>query len=78
MSDIKNFDTIKCTYDEVVNQLKENRNKSGVTIDTVASWLKVDRRKIIDFENFKRFDLQLMCEYADIYGIDLKLTFQIN
>ena len=73
-----NFDTINSTYIEIDKKLKKNRNDSGVTIDLVAEWLKVDRRKIIDLENFNRFDLKLMCEYADIYGIEIKLNFIVT
>ena len=73
-----NFDTINSTYIEIAKQLKKNRNDSGVTIDLVAEWLKVDRRKIIDLENLNRFDLKLMCEYADIYGIEIKLNFIVT
>jgi hypothetical protein len=73
-----NFDTINSTCNEIVKQLKQNRNDSGVTIDMVAEWLKVDRRKIIDLENFNRFDIKLMCEYADIYGIEIKINFIVT
>ena len=73
-----NFDTINSTYIEIAKQLKKNRNDSGVTIDLVAEWLKVDRRKIIDLENLNRFDLKLMCEYADIYGIEIKLNYIVT
>ena len=48
------YDIIKNTYNSICKQLKENRNKSGVTIDMVAEWLKVDRRKIIALENCER------------------------
>lgn len=71
------YDTIKCTYDNICKQLKENRNKSGVTIDIVAEWLKVDRRKIIALENCERLDLELLCNYADIYGIEIKLNYKL-
>jgi predicted transcriptional regulator len=73
-----NFDTINSTCNEIVKQLKQNRNDSGVTIDVVAEWLKVDRRKIIDLENFNRFDIKLICEYADIYGIEIKIKFIVT
>ena len=66
-----NLSTFKCTYEKVVKQLIENRNTSKSTQDMVAKWLNVDRRKIIDFENLTRFDVELMCRYSDIFGIDL-------
>ena len=72
------YNTIKCTYFEICKQLKENRNTIGVTIDTVAEWLKVDRRKIIDLENCNRIDLELLCNYADIYGIEIDLSFRVT
>lgn len=78
MEQLTNLCTIKCTYNEIVNQLIENRNASKSTQDMVAKWIKVDRRKIIAFENLVTFDIELMCKYCDIYGIDLKLTFKIN
>jgi len=74
----KNSCTIKCTYEKIVEQLIYNRKKSGCTQEIVAIWLKVERRKIIDFENLKRFDIELMCNYCDVYGIDLKLNYDIN
>ena len=73
-----NFDTINSTYKEIATQLKKNRNDSGTTIDVVAEWLNVDRRKIIDLENFNRFDLELMCKYADIYGIEITLKYIVT
>ena len=70
-----NIKTIKCTYEIIVKQLIDNRNSSQCTQDSVAKMLNVDRRKIIDFENLNRFDIELMCDYCDIYGIDLTLNF---
>lgn len=73
-----NFNAVNSIYNQIAKQLKSNRNDSGATIDMVSEWLKVDRRKIIDLENCNRFDLKLMCEYADIYGIEIELTYKIN
>jgi DNA-binding XRE family transcriptional regulator len=69
---------IKKTYNQIVKQLIENRNSSKCTQDTVASWLNVSRKKLIEFENLKRLDFELLCKYCDIYGIDLKLFFIIT
>jgi DNA-binding XRE family transcriptional regulator len=73
-----NLCNITLTYNQIVKQLIENRNSSKCTQDTVASWLKVSRKKLIEFENLKRLDFELLCKYFDIYGIDLKLTHEIN
>ena len=67
--------TIKSTYNQIVKELIENRNQSGYTQDSVAKMLGIDRRKIIDFENLSRFDFEILCNYCDIYGIQLKLKF---
>ena len=66
------------TYNKIVSELKENRNQSKVTQDTVAGWLNVSRKKLIEFENLKCFDMLLLCNYCKIYGIDLKLTYKNN
>jgi len=33
-----------------------------------ANFLKISRRKLIDFENGKIFDFWLLCRYADLVG----------
>ncbi len=73
-----NLCNLTVTYNKIVKQLIENRNSSKCTQDTVASWLKVSRKKLIEFENLKRLDFELLCKYCDIYGIDLKLYFIIT
>lgn len=74
----ESLSTFKCTYNKIVKQLVENRNSSKVTQDMVAKWLKVDRRKIIDFENLNRFDIELMYNYCNIYGIDLYFNYNVT
>lgn len=74
----ENLSTFKSTYEKIVKQLIENRNSSKITQDMVAQWLNVDRRKIIDFENLKRFDVELMCNYCDIYGIELYFKYIVT
>lgn len=74
----ESLSTFKCTYNKIVKQLVENRNSSKVTQDMVSKWLKVDRRKIIDFENLNRFDIELMYNYCNIYGIDLYFNYNVT
>ncbi len=78
MSNDTNLGNLKVTYDKIVKQLVENRNASKTTQDMVSGWLKVSRKKLIEFENLKGFDIKLMCEYADIYGIEIKLNFIVT
>jgi DNA-binding XRE family transcriptional regulator len=78
MKESVNLSNLTVTYNQIVNQLIENRNSSKCTQDTVASWLNVSRKKLIEFENLKQMDFKLLCAYCDIYGIDLKLTHEIN
>ena len=78
MKESVNLSNLTVTYNQIVNQLIENRNSSKCTQDTVASWLNVSRKKLIEFENLKQMDFKLLCSYSDIYGIDLKLSFIIT
>jgi DNA-binding XRE family transcriptional regulator len=73
-----NLCNLTVTYNQIVKQLIENRNSSKCTQDTVASWLNVSRKKLIEFENLKQMDFKLLCAYSDIYGIDLRLSFIIT
>jgi len=78
MDEDKNISNLIVTYNKIVKQLVENRNQSKATQDMVSSWLNVSRKKLIEFENLKGLDIKLMCEYADIYGIEIKLNFIVT
>lgn len=78
MDEDKNISNLIVTYNKIVKQLVENRNQSKSTQDMVSSWLNVSRKKLIEFENLKGLDIKLMCEYADIYGIEIKLNFIVT
>ena len=70
-----NLCNITVTYNQIVKELIENRNSSKATQDMVAGWLNVSRKKLIEFENLKQMDFKLLCNYCDIYGVQLKLKF---
>ena len=78
MDENENISNLIVTYNKIVKQLVENRNQSKATQDMVSSWLNVSRKKLIEFENLKGLDIKLMCEYADIYGIEIKLNFIVT
>lgn len=78
MQESENKNTIISTYFEICKKLRDCRNDSKATIDVVANLLKVDRRKIIDLENCNRIDLELFSEYCYLYGIDLKLKYELH
>lgn len=78
MDEDKNISNLIVTYNKIVKQLVENRNQSKATQDMVANWLNVSRKKLIEFENLKGLDIKLMCEYADIYGIEIKLNYTVT
>lgn len=76
--EVTNLEHFKKQYNEIVTNLIKFRNDSGLTQDSVANWLGVTRKKIVEFENMQRFDVELLCLYCDKYSIELKLTFEIN
>lgn len=78
MDEDKNISNLIVTYNKIVKQLVENRNQSKATQDMVANWLNVSRKKLIEFENLKGLDIKLTCEYADIYGIEIKLNYTVT
>lgn len=77
MDENDNIKTIICTFNEICKKLRVYRNDSKMTIDQVADWLKVDRRKIIALENCERFDLELLCAYCDKFSIELELKYKV-
>lgn len=63
---------------EIVRNLVQIRKQSGSSQYDIAVILKVDRRVIISLENGNTQDFKLICEYCDIMGIELNLTFEIT
>ena len=75
---VQNVVLFKKAYKELVQILVPMRKQSGATIDDLSVMLKVDRRKIISFENLKKIDLEILLLYCDKYSIDLNLNHQTN
>ena len=66
------------TIKEIVQHLVQHRKQSGSSQYDIASILNVDRRRIIKLEQGNITDFKLICEYCDIMGIELNLTFEIT
>lgn len=73
-----NVHEFKKTYKEIVLKLVDFRKKSGISGEALAEDLKVDRRKIMSFENLKKIDLELLLKYADKMSVDVRLNFEIT
>lgn len=76
--EIPNIVLFKRRYKEIVRVLVCARKESGITKESLAEWLDVDRRKVFAFENLKKVNIELLLLYADKFSIDVKLKFEIN
>ncbi|MES2397905.1 MAG: hypothetical protein V4549_17970 [Bacteroidota bacterium] len=74
---VQNIVHLKSQIQIITQKIIECRKESGQTQDDVADWIKVDRRKIIDFENGKRFDIELLCALCDRFSIELELNYEV-
>ncbi|CAK0771765.1 hypothetical protein CCP3SC1AL1_580016 [Gammaproteobacteria bacterium] len=73
-----NVHDFKKVYKEIVAELVLIRNQAGITQQFMAEWLKVDRRKIISFENCKKIELEILLKYSDKLSVDVKFNYIIN
>lgn len=73
-----NVQDFKKVYKEIVKELIEIRTLAKFSQQFMAEWLKVDRRKIIAFENLKKVDLETMLTYADKLSVDINFKYIIN
>lgn len=73
---VQNIVHFKSQVQIITQKIIECRKESMQTQDEVAEWLKIDRRKIIDFENGKRFDTELLCKLCDKFSIELILNYE--
>jgi transcriptional regulator with XRE-family HTH domain len=73
-----NVQDFRAKYKNIVHLLVECRKSSGISGEALAEDLKVDRRKIMSFENLKKIDLELLLKYADKMSVDVRLNFEIT
>lgn len=76
-TEVQNIVHFKSQCTEIVNKLIEIRKSIPMTQASMADWLGVDRRKIIDLENGK-MNVSLMLCYAEKLSVDIKLKFKVN
>jgi DNA-binding XRE family transcriptional regulator len=74
----QNTATFRKFYHDLADQLTEIRKLSGQTHEDVAKILQVDKRYIAAIENKKKFPLIIVLRYADLFSIDIKITFKVN
>lgn len=63
----------KKVYSEILRECILRRKSAGVSIEFLAEWLGVDRRKIMDLEKGK-IRVGLLLRYADRLDIEINLT----
>ena len=75
---VQNIVQFKAQYKAIVHKIVQVRLASGFTQHYMAKWLKIDRRKISDFEILKRVDIETLLNYAGVLSIEIKLTYTLN
>ena len=78
MEKVPNIEQFKEKYKELVPKLVHIRKQSGTNIDQMATWLNVDRRKIMQFESLKKINLELLLLYGDKLSIDINFKYTIQ
>ena len=71
-----NVQDFKKVYKELVKELVTIRNQANLTQVSMADWLNVDRRKIIQFEGLKKINLELLLLYGDKLSTDIQIQWK--
>lgn len=69
-----NITMFKKVYNEILTEVILRRKSSGLTQQSLANWLNVDVRKIIELEKGNG-EVGLLLNYADKFDIEIKLLF---
>lgn len=72
-----NVEKFKKVYNEILKECIERRKFSGFTQKDLANHFSVDVRKIIDLEKEKG-GVGLLLRYADLYDIEVSLSFKAH
>ncbi len=78
MDKVQNIEQFKEVYKTLVPKLVQIRKQSGTNIDQMAEWLKVDRRKIMQFESLKKINLELLLLYGHKLSVDINFKYEIQ
>lgn len=74
-TDVANWRHFEIVCREIATQCKRNRKESGMSQKDVAKMLFVTRENIIDIEAGKISNLFALFKYAEVFGIDVQLTY---
>jgi DNA-binding XRE family transcriptional regulator len=74
---VENYQQFKKQYYEIVDKIQQIRKEIPLTQQELAQDMGVLRWKIIDFENKKNMDLELMFSICERLGIDLYFKYEI-
>ena len=75
--EVHNIVHFKTQYQAIVHELVQIRKAIPMTQAEVATWLKVDRRKIIDLED-GNINISLLLTYADKLSVDINFKYEIK
>lgn len=73
-----NVQEFKKVYKDLVKDLVKIRNQADLTQASMAEWLKVDRRKIMQFESLKKINLELLLLYGHKLSVDINFKYTIQ
>ena len=76
LSKVHNFVQFKEIYIKVVQEIVQGRISSGQTQKDVADWIKVERRRIIQFEKKEKIDIELFLLLADKFDIEFNISIK--
>ena len=66
----------KSNYYKLIAELKSTRKMKNITQMDLACSLKEDRRKIIDMENGKTSDLNLVLKVAEFFNLNILINYE--
>ena len=75
---VVNYQQFKEKYYEIVDKIQQIRKEIPLTQQELAQDMSVLRWKIIDFENKKNIDLELMFKICNKLGIYLYFKYEIT
>jgi DNA-binding XRE family transcriptional regulator len=77
-SHVENYQQFKEKYYKIVDKTQQIRKEIPLTQQELAELINVLRWKIIDFENKKNIDLELMFKICNKLGIYLYFEYEIT
>ena len=77
-TEVPNIVHFKRVYKDLVHKLVQARKDSNTNQEQMADWLKVDRRKIMQFEGLNKVNLELLLLYGDKLSVDINFKYEIK